>query len=225
MRCRECNVDLPENYTACPLCGAKTSPDEHKIKGIRYSECPKVKTEKYKPSVFPFFLALWAVAGIAGLILQHFQIIDAVQAAFVYSALPLLWTVIGRRLFVKQLHGGNYIIMNIWSLTFFAFVLGKAMDAPADGFATGVPIAVMFTLASLLICAIIDKKHGHRCTPYAILTGAGSLLGLVVIAIKESMFAVLWLGALGISALVLVILLCRYKERAKEEIKAKFTMQ
>lgn len=225
MRCRECNIDLPENYTACPLCGAKTHADEHKIKGIRYSECPKVATEKYKPSAFPFFLALWAVAGIIGWCLQKLNIIDAVQAAFVYSILPLLWTVLGRRIFVKQLHGGNYVIMNIWSLTFFAFLLGKAMHVPVDGFATAVPIGVMFVLVTLLICALIDKKHGHRSAPYAVLTGAGSLLGLLVIGIKEGFFAPLWLGALIASAVVLGILLIRYKKKAAEEIKAKFTMQ
>ena len=225
MRCRECNIDLPENYTACPLCGAKTYADEHKIKGIRYSECPKVKTQKYRPSAFPFFLALWAITAIVGFVLQKMNVIDAVQAAFVYSVLPLLWTLIGRRLFVRQLHGGNYIIMNIWSLTFFAFVLGKAYEAPADGFVTAVPIGVMCILLSLLFSALIDKQHGHRCAPYAVLTGAGSVLALAVIGIKYGTFAPLWLCALGASAFVLGVLVLRYKTRATEEIKAKFTIQ
>lgn len=225
MRCRECNIDLPANYTACPLCGAKTSPDEHKIPGIRYSECPKVKTEKYKPSAFPFFLALWGASIVVGLILKNFNIIDAVQAAVVYSVLPLLWTAIGRRFFVKQLHGGNYIIMNVWSLTFFAFVLGKALQMPADGFATGVPIVVTILLGALLLTALLDKQHGHRNAPYAVLTGVFSLVAILVIALKEGFFAPMWLAVLGASAVVLVVLLLRYKDRTKEEIKAKFTIQ
>ena len=153
------------------------------------------------------------------------NVIDAVQAAFVYSVLPLLWTLIGRRLFVRQLHGGNYIIMNIWSLTFFAFVLGKAYEAPADGFVTAVPIGVMCILLSLLFSALLDKQHGHRCAPYAVLTGAGSVLALAVIGIKYGTFAPLWLCALGASAFVLGVLVLRYKTRATEEIKAKFTIQ
>ena len=225
MRCRDCNIDLPENYTACPLCGAKTYADEHKIKGIRYSECPKVKTEKYRPSAFPFFLALWAVAGIVGLVLQKLNVLDAMQAAFVYSAVPLVWTLVGRCLFVKQLHAGNYVIMNIWSLTFFEMMLGRANNVPLNGFATAVPNVVIFVLIAVLICALIDKKHGHRNAPYAVLTAAGSLLAMAVIGIREGFFAKLWLAALGASVIVLGILLLRYKKKAAQEIKAKFTIQ
>lgn len=41
MRCNECNVDLGEEYTKCPLCGADASPDEPKLKGIKTAEYPK----------------------------------------------------------------------------------------------------------------------------------------------------------------------------------------
>lgn len=55
MRCKECNVDLPENYTLCPLCNNPASDDEVKIKGItavpyplnapdKEAEIKKVKT-------------------------------------------------------------------------------------------------------------------------------------------------------------------------------------
>ncbi len=41
MRCNKCNVDLGEEYTKCPLCGATASPDEPKLKGIKTAEYPK----------------------------------------------------------------------------------------------------------------------------------------------------------------------------------------
>lgn len=225
MRCRECNIDLPENYTACPLCAAKTHPDAHKIKGIRYSECPKVKTEKYKPSAFPVFLILWAVSAVAGLALQHAGILDAVQTALVCSVVPLLWTAIGRPLFVKQLYVGNYIMMNIWSLTFAAVILGKAFDAQADGFATGVPIACLSVLIALFTIVLVHPKDGKRAASYPVLTGVGSVIALVAVGIKFNVFAPLWLGVLAVSALLLAFILCKYKDAAKQELKAKFTIQ
>ncbi len=41
MRCRECNVDLSENYKKCPLCGGKACEDEAKIKNIKDAPYPK----------------------------------------------------------------------------------------------------------------------------------------------------------------------------------------
>ena len=34
MRCDKCNVDLPESYTRCPLCGSSPVNCEVKIKGM-----------------------------------------------------------------------------------------------------------------------------------------------------------------------------------------------
>ena len=53
MRCRECNVDLSETYTKCPLCGAKAYEDEAQLKGISpapypHGEVPKMKKDNQK---------------------------------------------------------------------------------------------------------------------------------------------------------------------------------
>ena len=40
MRCRECNVDLSENYKRCPLCSSQAFDDEAKIKGIKAAPYP-----------------------------------------------------------------------------------------------------------------------------------------------------------------------------------------
>ena len=40
MRCRECNVDLSETYTKCPLCGAQAYDDEARVKGISPAPYP-----------------------------------------------------------------------------------------------------------------------------------------------------------------------------------------
>lgn len=41
MRCKNCNVDLPETYTICPLCGEKASDGEPKFKDIKYVSYPR----------------------------------------------------------------------------------------------------------------------------------------------------------------------------------------
>lgn len=45
MRCRECNVDLSENYTKCPLCGSKAYDDESRIKGVSPAPYPHGKAD------------------------------------------------------------------------------------------------------------------------------------------------------------------------------------
>ncbi len=51
MRCRECNVDLAESYTCCPLCGGAAYPDEAVIKGIK--DAPYPKDVPVKPATEP----------------------------------------------------------------------------------------------------------------------------------------------------------------------------
>lgn len=41
MRCRECNVDVSENYKKCPLCGSKVYDDEPRVKGIKAAPYPE----------------------------------------------------------------------------------------------------------------------------------------------------------------------------------------
>lgn len=45
MRCKECNVDLPETYTKCPLCGNAASDDELQFKNIKYMPYPRGQYE------------------------------------------------------------------------------------------------------------------------------------------------------------------------------------
>lgn len=42
MRCKECNVDLGEEYTVCPLCGAQAVDEPPRLEGMRTSEYPPV---------------------------------------------------------------------------------------------------------------------------------------------------------------------------------------
>ena len=57
MRCKECNVDLPENYTLCPLCGSAAADEEVKIKGLKavpYSTEPAPEKTELKKIKSPF---------------------------------------------------------------------------------------------------------------------------------------------------------------------------
>lgn len=46
MRCNECNIDLGENYTQCPLCYGKAAADEPHLKGFTVAPYPKDVPEK-----------------------------------------------------------------------------------------------------------------------------------------------------------------------------------
>ncbi len=51
MRCNKCNVDLPENYKRCPLCGAEPENSEAKLKNLNavpYPDTPLTENEKPK---------------------------------------------------------------------------------------------------------------------------------------------------------------------------------
>lgn len=41
MRCKECNVDLGENYSRCPLCGSTPTDEDPKFQGMRTASFSK----------------------------------------------------------------------------------------------------------------------------------------------------------------------------------------
>ena len=51
MRCTECNVDLAENYTRCPLCGANANDESAKLQSIKVA--PYSKAEPKKEEALP----------------------------------------------------------------------------------------------------------------------------------------------------------------------------
>lgn len=56
MRCNECNIDLGEEYTKCPLCGAAASNEKPHLEGIKTAAYPIYDneiTKKKKGSNYP----------------------------------------------------------------------------------------------------------------------------------------------------------------------------
>lgn len=225
MRCRECNVDLPENYTACPLCGAKTHTDAPTIEGIRYSECPRVETEKYKRNPFLVFLALWAAVSVTALVLLRTSLVSATVAAAVFCVPAVLWTLVGRPLLVRQLYVGNFVVMNVWPAALTSFVFGRLTGAAADGFAVWVPLCCAVLLLALFVTVFAVPRHAKRAAPYAVLFIAASLVGLCAVAVRYAVFAPCWLVSAALGVALLAVLLLRDKKAVCEELAAKFSVQ
>ncbi len=225
MRCRECKVDLPENYTACPLCGAKTHPDAHAIPGIRYSECPKVKTAKYYPNPFPIFLGIWAVCSAVALILLKTGVLTAAPAYAIICGVAFAWTLIGRPLFVKQLYIGNFAVMNIWPMALGCALFGDLNAEVGGGFAMYAPVCCVIVLSVLFGFVVAQPAHAKRAAPYCVLFTVGSLLAVAAVALRYGVFAPAWLFVILGSLIILGYLLIKHKTATAEELRAKFTIQ
>lgn len=83
MRCTECNVDLGEEYTKCPLCGADAVDEEPHLKGIKTAQYPKydpsllTEKNKYHPTfpqkyVFRVCTAFSVILVIIAIVLSPF---------------------------------------------------------------------------------------------------------------------------------------------------------
>lgn len=69
MRCKECNVDLPEEYTKCPLCGAAAVSEPVVLEGIKTAPYPtygeELLTRSHRiKSDFPFKYILRVVMAV-----------------------------------------------------------------------------------------------------------------------------------------------------------------
>jgi len=126
MRCRECNVDLPDNYTACPLCGAMPSDDAVLIQGVRTAEYPKAKAEPFKRNPFPIFVAVWLGLSAISFLLYKLNMIEAYVSASVFCLIPCIWTLFIRPFLIKQLYAGNFIVMNLFPFALTCMVFQES---------------------------------------------------------------------------------------------------
>lgn len=225
MRCRECNVDLPKEYTSCPLCGGKVSEEAPLIEGIRLAEYPKVKTEPYKRNPFPVFIIIWALTVLTGIILYKTQMISENLFAFIISVVPAVWTLIFRPLLVRQLYAGNYVMMNLYPALLGGFVFCLLKEKLDYFFTCFFPVAVVAVLVALTVIIFLQPKVCKRAAPYAVLTGILSVIMCVVLVFINKTVPFAWLGVLVICIGILVILFCKSPKETKEEIKAKFSIQ
>ena len=226
MRCKNCNVDLPEEYTHCPLCNEKATPCESEIKGIRIAEYPKVETIPYKRNAFIKFIVLWVAIILISLVLYKTNVINSGIFAVVATLPACAWTLFVRPFKVKQLYKGNYIVMNFYSLalmlSLYSFAsTGKIIEAVT----TYLPLISIVIITVLGIYIFVNPKDNKRSAPYPIFMGVLSIIGIILTFVMQAEFSVYWFISLCVSAILLVYLLVFNGTATKEELKAKFSLQ
>ncbi len=166
MRCKECNVDLGENVTVCPLCHAKATPEKPVIEGMRVAEYPEygeLRPLKYyikKNDVYFGKYIMWAVllATAGTLITCHF--LDAMNLA-VYTILPAVYAASAVVYFVTSLiskKNGVRSAIYLIALAVFSLII------VAVGYITTRETGTVFyalgsALASLLGLMILSGKY------------------------------------------------------------------
>ena len=147
-------------------------------------------------------------------------------AAIVLCAVPFIWTLVFRPVFVKQLYAGNFIVMNLLPLSLASFVYSSIrygdMLPALVGF---MPVSCIAVLVALTVLIIAKPKKSKRAAAYPVLFAVlGVILGITTF-IRFHSVPFLWLGVIVISACVLGLVFFMNPEAAKEELKAKFSIQ
>ena len=225
MRCRECNVDLPKEYTACPLCGGKVNDDKPLIEGLDFAEYPKVKTEKYRRDPFPVFLMIWALVSVISFGLFKAEIFDANVFSFAVALVPMVWTLVFRPFMVKQLYKGNFVVMNLFPAALGGFLYCSIKDAMSFYYLSFLPAIFTLILVSLTVCVFVKLKTSKRAAPYFVLSGVAGVIAEVITAVTKHDLLNAWLIVILICAANIIFLLCRFPKATKEELKAKFSIQ
>ncbi len=137
MRCNECNVDLGEEYTKCPLCGADTSNDEPKLKGIKTAEYPKYdkslldeKVEYHTTFPQKYVFRVCAIVSVVFGLVAYIGVLASVGIG------SLLWEY------------GMPAVMTVSSLFYFFYAFkekGRLLHSVLSLISTGVTL-VLFTL-------------------------------------------------------------------------------
>lgn len=225
MRCRECNVDLPKEYTVCPLCGGKASDDEPLIGGIRYSEYPKVKTEAYKRDPFPIFIIIWALCSAVSFVLFKTETINANVFSLLVSVVPMVWTLVFRPVMVKQLYAGNYVMINLYPIALCGFLYCLIKGAMNFYFVSFLPVVFIIILLALTVVVFAKPKICKRAASYYVLSGVVGVVAEIGVAIAGYDLLNAWLIVILVCIAILTFLFCKEPGKTKEELKAKFSIQ
>ncbi len=224
MRCRKCNVDVPEFYKKCPLCNETVFDDENKIQNIKTAEFPKIKEIKTSFNIFPYFVSLWAIIIVLSTVLYKTGTFSAMSASITISALPMIWTFIFRPVFIRQYYAGNYIIMNIYPASLFVCLSGILSGTNLSYYSFYINAVITIVCLILLIYIIIRKKDCHRSSSYFILIIAFSL-ALTLISVIKGVFTIILVFPIILCIVAFLLLYSRNKRIFFEEIKAKFSIQ
>lgn len=230
MRCKNCNVDLPENYTVCPLCNGKTNDEPPHIDGVITAEYPKVKTQPYKRNPFPIFLGVWFVATLIFVILSKLGIVSEIVSAVVFCAIPCIWTVFLRPFMVDQLYIGNYIIMNLYPFALtcatFSYITESSLKSSFHSFIKDyLPLCFIAVLVALIIVIFLDSKNKKRAAAYPVLVLAPSVIITIVLSVTEKALLIPWIVTIALCMLILVFLFATKPQETKDELAAKFSIQ
>lgn len=226
MRCRQCNVDLSETYSACPLCGGKASPDAPVLQGIRTAEYPKVKTEPYKRNPFPIFIGAWLIISLVAFVLYRLHILSDISSAAVICAVPCIWTLLLRPFLIKQLYAGNYIVMNLFPLSLACVVFDRIKHgAVQQAVESYLPVCCLAVLAALAVLILIKPKESKRAASYPVLLLPVCVIAIIAVWCMENKISVLWCAAALACICILAFLLVIRPQETKEELEAKFSIQ
>ncbi len=226
MRCRECNVDLPDNYTACPLCGAKPFDDPLLIQGIRTAEYPKAQPKPFKRNPFTVFVIVWLGLSAISFLLLKLNIIEAYVSASVFCLIPCIWTLFVRPFLIKQLYHGNFVIMNLFPFALICTVFDKLMNGNFEqSLLTYLPICSLAVFAVLLILVIAKPKKNKRAASYPVLMMPVGIVAAVTLGITRNTVPYLWCAVVALCVIILAILLVTKPNETKQELKAKFSIQ
>ncbi len=154
MRCSQCNVDLGENVTVCPLCHAKAVQENPVLEGLRVAEYPKygkLRPLKYyikKNDVYFGKYVMWAVLALTVAVISVSFLMSKMSFG-VYTVLPALYSLSAVVYFVTSLISKkNGVRSAIYLITLAVFSL---IIVAVGYIATHETATIFYALGSALI--------------------------------------------------------------------------
>lgn len=165
MRCAECNVDLAENVSVCPLCGANAVDEKPLLEGLRTAEYPEygeLRPLKYyikKNDVYFGKYLMWAILAVTAVTLTVASCLDAMSLAL-YTILPALF-------------GASTVVYFV-----------SSMISKKNGVKSAIYLITLavFSLAIVAVGYITTRETGTAF--YALGSALLSLMGLMIISGK-----------------------------------------
>jgi len=226
MRCPNCQVDLNENASLCPLCGGPARNIPPLIAGVAYQDYPAYEHKRFRrnisliyffSSACVFLLAAGLEIGLAGRLRL---------TPYLAFAAPCVWALL-IRLKRNSLSVGNYLLGCVFTISLLLFWIGHVHNFPVTSvLSSGVAVLTLMASTVLLLVTLLRRRRRESHLVFL-------LIFLVLSSVEFG--AALWEGtarnpaelvlsacALGFALVNLTVLCALCGKALLKELKARF---
>ncbi|MDR1464840.1 MAG: DUF6320 domain-containing protein [Oscillospiraceae bacterium] len=226
MKCPDCQVDLNENVSRCPLCGKLAETSEPVIRDVSYQDYPAYEYRRFQRNLSLVYFCGSVAVFVALALLERLLTGRLHYLPYLAFLVPCVWALVIRPRMNRSLSPGNFLLGALFTISLLLFWVGRMQRLPMTStLASGVAIVTLGAVSVLFLDTLVHKKNRERHLVFLLIflvLGAAEFAAALREGHAHPAYVVLSACALGLSLINLIALGAFCGRALWEELRARF---